>query len=314
MAQDPYSVLGVGRQASSDDIRKAYRKLAKQYHPDRNRGDTKAEERFKAVNAAFEIIGDEQKRRRYNAGEIDADGNERMTVRGGGSFRQRPGAGGAGAGAGAAGGNFDEFSDLFADFFGNRGGPAGGGRPRPTPQKGQDIRYRLSVDFLEAARGVTKRVSLPDSRTIDVTIPEGLRDGQTLRLKGQGGAGMAGGPPGDVLVEVTVKPHSVYSVNGDHLTLEVPVTLKEAVLGGRIEIPTLRGPVVIKLPPNTSSGVAFRLREKGLRNPKTGKVGDLFAKTRIVLPDIPDGSLEEFVRSWDAEEQNPRGTLNENAA
>lgn len=199
MAQDPYSVLGVGRQASHDEIRSAYRKLAKQYHPDRNQGDKAAEDRFKSVSAAFDIVGDEEKRKRFDRGEIDADGNERAPNPFGGGFGGGGGGGGAGPFGGRSGGfrggqRGDDIGDIFADLFGQAGGPRRGPRG-PRPQKGRDVRYRLSVDFLEAARGATKRVTLQDGNTIDVNIPEGLRDGQTLRLKGRGHAGVAGGPP-----------------------------------------------------------------------------------------------------------------------
>ncbi|WOI54003.1 DnaJ C-terminal domain-containing protein [Parvularcula sp. LCG005] len=310
MAQDPYSVLGVGRQTSAEDIRKAYRKLAKQYHPDRNPGDKAAEDRFKQISAAFDIVGDEDKRARFDRGELDADGNERSPFAGG------AGAGGArwqqrGPGPGTGPGGFEDLSDIFGDFFGQR---ASGARRGPIPQKGSDIRYRLSVDFLDAARGATKRVALPpDGREINVGIPEGLRDGQTLRLRGKGSPGINGGAAGDVLVEVTVKPHSVFQLKGDDLTVDVPITLKEAILGAKIEIPTLKGPVAIRVPPNTSSSVSFRLRGKGLKDPKTGIYGDLFARTKIVLPDQPDNELEAFAKSWSPSETDPRAKLKQAA-
>lgn len=316
LAQDPYSVLGVSRTASADDIRKAYRMLAKQYHPDRNQGDAKAEERFKAISAAFDIVGDEEKRGKFDRGEIDADGQERQTMHrgpygqgGAGPFRQKT-YGQSGRGPGPGG--MDDIGDIFADFFGRS---SAGPRARPSPQRGQDIRYQLTIDFLQAALGMTKRVQLGDGRGVDVQIPEGLRDGQTLRLKGRGAPGLSGGPAGDVLVEVTVRNHPVYSISsGDDLTLDLPVTLKEAVLGGKIEVPTLKGTVAIKLPANTSSGMSFRLRGKGLKNPKTGEYGDLYAKTRIILPEKPDAALEDFVRDWSGEKTDPRAGLKGTAA
>ena len=316
MAQDPYSVLGVGRQASHDEIRKAYRKLAKQYHPDRNQGDKAAEDRFKAVSAAFDIVGDEEKRKRFDRGEIDADGNERAQSPFGGGF----GGGGFGGG-GARGGPFggrsggfrgaqggDDIGDIFADLFGQAGGPRRGPRG-PRPQKGRDVRYRLSVDFLEAARGATKRVTLQDGHTVDVNVPEGLRDGQTLRLKGKGHPGIAGGPPGDVFVEVTVREHPLFKLSGDDVTLDVPVTLKEAVLGGKVQVPTPTGTVAIKIPPNTSSGTAFRLRGKGMPKRGGAERGDLLARARIVLPETPDPALEAFVRGWEEGAEDPREDL-----
>ena len=306
MAQDPYSVLGVGRQASHDEIRSAYRKLAKQYHPDRNQGDKAAEDRFKSVSAAFDIVGDEEKRKRFDRGEIDADGNERAQNPFGGGF-----SGGGGPFGGRSGGfrgqRGDDIGDIFSDLFGQQGARRG---PRgPRPQKGRDVRYRLAVDFLEAARGATKRVTLQDGNTIDVNIPEGLRDGQTLRLKGRGHPGVAGGPPGDVFVEVTVREHPLFKIAGDDVTLDVPVTLKEAVLGGKVQVPTPTGTVSIKVPPGTSSGTAFRLRGKGLPNPKAGGQGDLLARTRIVLPEEPDPALEAFIREWDEGQGDVRGEI-----
>lgn len=295
-------MLGVGRQASADEIRKAYRKLAKQYHPDRNQGDKAAEDRFKAVSAAFDIVGDEEKRKRYDRGEIDADGNERAPGFGGGGGNPFGGRSG-GYRSTSSGGGFEDIGDIFSDLFG-AGGPRG---PRaPRPQKGRDVRYRLSVDFLEAARGVTKRVAMPDGKTIDVTIPEGLRDGQTLRLRGRGNPGINGGPAGDVFVDVSVKPHGLFRIEGDNLAIDVPVTLREAVLGGKVEVPTVTGTVAIRVPANTSSGTAFRLRGKGLKNSKTGTSGDLIARTRIVLPEKPDPALEAFLKSWKEGEADPR--------
>jgi DnaJ-class molecular chaperone len=293
LAQDPYSVLGVGRQASQDDIRKAYRKLAKQYHPDRNQGDKAAEDRFKAVSAAFDIVGDEKKRARYDRGEIDADGNERTAGFGGGAGNPFA-RGGYRTGAGAS--SFDDIGDIFSDLFGQggRGGPRA-----PRAQRGRDVRYRMTVDFLEAARGVTKRVTMPDGTVIDVNIPEGLRDGQSLRLRGRGQPGTGGAPDGDVFVEVSVRPHPAFKADGDNVTVEVPVSLAEAVLGAKVEVPTPSGPVTIRVPPSTSSGTAFRLRGKGLKNTRTGAHGDVIARTRIVLPETPDPALEAFMRQWD---------------
>ncbi|MCQ8184246.1 DnaJ C-terminal domain-containing protein [Parvularcula maris] len=300
MAKDPYTVLGVGRQASHDEIRSAYRKLAKQYHPDRNQGDKKAEDRFKAVTAAFEIIGDEAKRARFDRGEIDADGNERSVFGQGGPF------GGVDPAEAAArfrrrarpnqqGGGFEDFSDIFSDFFG-RGEP--GGRQAPRAQKGRDVRTRLGVSFLDAAKGSRKRVTLPGGDTVDVTIPEGLRDGQTLRLKGKGHPGTHGGPDGDLFVEVDVTPDKRFEVKGDDVTVEVPLPLKEAVLGGKIEVPTIGGKATIKIPPNTSSGRSFRLRGKGLKKSQGSTYGDLFAKVRITLPKTADTELEAFMKRW----------------
>ncbi|GGD09070.1 DnaJ C-terminal domain-containing protein [Aquisalinus flavus] len=317
MAKDPYTVLGVHKSADQDTIRKAYRALAKQHHPDRNPGDNSAEDKFKAASAAFEIIGDKDKRARYDRGEIDADGNERAFA--GRSYGSGPGAGGDGFRAGAygqpgggqsrtyrstGGGGFEDISDIFSEMF---GGAAARGS---ASQQGRDVRYRMEVDFLEAARGNRKRVTMPDGRTLDINIPEGLRDGQSLRLRGQGEPGMNGGEPGDVYVDISVKPHRFFRLEGDTVTLEVPVTLSEAVLGGKITIPTVHGEVSIAVPRGASSGTALRLRGKGLKNAKTGTHGDQIARLRIVLPDKPDEALEEFARTWDGDrEDDPRSRL-----
>lgn len=308
MARDPYSVLGVTRQSSADEIRKAYRKLAKKYHPDHNPNDKEAEEEFKAISAAFDILGDTEKKGQFDRGEIDADGNDRPTMRrgaySGAQSRSWASHGAGGAGGFSGGTGYEDIGDIFSEFFGHRAG-----RQQPRPQRGQDVRYRLSVDFLEAARGKVKRVTLADGRHVDVTIPEGLRDGQTLRLKGKGQPGVAGGPAGDVLVEASVRPHSLFQVQGNNLTMDVPITLKEAVEGAKVEIPTLKGSVVIRIPPNTSSGTSFRLREKGLKDAKTGQYGDLLARTKIVLPEKPDFALNEFVEEWSGGPRNPRDAL-----
>lgn len=308
MAKDPYTLLGVGRQASQDEIRSAYRTLAKELHPDRNPGDKAAEEKFKAVTSAFDIIGDADKRKRFDRGEIDADGNERTGFGAGGPFggvdpaeaaerfrrRARQGKGRQNAGGG---GGFEDFSDIFSDFFG-RGDAGMGAGARPS--KGRDVRYRLTVSFLDAAAGTTKRVTLPGGDTIDVNIPEGLRDGQTLRLRGKGSPGALGGAAGDLFVDVTVPKDPQFEIDDDDVTTDVALPLRDAVLGGKLDVPTLSGRATIKIPPNTSSGNTFRLRGKGLKNTKTGAYGDLFAKVRIVLPKEPDPELEAFMKSWTA--------------
>lgn len=306
MAKDPYTVLGVGRQASQDEIRSAYRTLAKKYHPDRNPDDTSAEDKFKAATAAFEILGDEEKRKRFDRGEIDADGNERTVFGQGGPFagvdpeeaarrfheRAQRGRGGRG---------FEDFADVFSDFFG-RGET--GPREQPRPAKGRDVRTRLTVPFLEAARGATKRVTLPAGETIDVTIPEGLRDGQTLRLRGKGQPGVRGGPAGDLFVEVSVAPDPDFEVQGDNVLTEASLGLKTAVLGGKLEVPTMGGRATIKIPPNTSSGTLFRLKGKGLKQAKSNLHGDLLVEVKIALPKTRDAELENFMKRWTPEDED----------
>ncbi len=305
MARNPYSVLGLQPSASDADIRAAFRTLAKKHHPDRNKGDKASEEKFKEVSAAFDIIGDQDRRRKFDAGEIDEQGRERAA----GGFRQwGPGAGPAGAnpnsysGGFANKGDFDDLGDIFADLFG-RGRTAGA---QPGAMRGRDVKYRLEVDFLDAARGGAKRVTMPDGRQLDVTLPAGVEPGQTLRLRGQGEAGVAGGPPGDVYVEIAVKPHAVFERDGDDIYIEAPITLSEAVLGGKITAPTIAGDVSITVPKNSSSGAVLRLKGRGVA--REGKpAGDQYVKLKIVLPDGGDAELEAFVKGWRAgAQQSPR--------
>lgn len=310
MARDPYTVLGVGRSASDAEIRAAFRKLAKQHHPDRNPGDKRAEERFKEISAAFDILGDPERRKRYDQGEIDAEGRERgfrQWSHGGpgadgfGGFRGGPGGPGAGA-------SFEDLGDIFADLFGagRRGGFAsGGGYSSAGFGRGRDLRYRLEVDFLDAARGAKKRVTMPDGKTFDLVIPAGINDGQSLRLRGQGERG-PNGAHGDVYVEIKVKPHPVFERKDGDIYMEAPITLKEAVLGGKITVPTINGDVSVTVPKGTSSGAVLRLKGRGLIKPG-GARGDQYVKLKIVLPEGGDPELEEFVRRWKgAERQSPR--------
>ena len=320
MARDPYSVLGVSKSADEKAIRDAYRQLAKKYHPDRNPDDKQAEEKFKAASAAFEILGDKSKRAKYDRGEIDADGNPRGPFAGGGGWqggaRRGPHQANGGYGPGAGHGRhqgYDDIGDIFSDMFGgnNPFGNFGGGNGRGQgPMQGRDVRYRMDVEFAEAATGVTKRVTMPDGKTLNVTIPEGLRDGQTLRLRGQGEPGFKGGAPGDVYVEVTVRPHRFFEVDGDNVTLEVPVTLSEAVLGAKIIVPTVHGDVSVGVPKGTSSGASLRLKGKGLKNSKTGATGDQIVRLKVVLPETPDEEFEQFISNWQGDkDQNPRARM-----
>lgn len=293
MARDPYIVLGVPRDADADAIRRAYRKIAKENHPDMKPGDAKAEDRFKEANAAFDIIGDAEKKAAFDRGEIDADGKPRAPqFAGGGAY------GGAG---GQQGAGFEDFGDIFADLFG--GGRGRGGRP--APRRGRDVRTRMSVDFLDAVKGATRRVTV-DGRALDLAIPAGVKTGQTLRLRGQGEPGVAGGPAGDVYVEVAVKDHPVFKRDGDDIRMEVPVSLREAVLGGKIPVSTPTGEVKVAVPKNSSSGVTLRLAGRGVQT--MGGPGDLFVRLKIVLPDPADPDLVKFVEGWSAgETHDPRG-------
>jgi DnaJ-class molecular chaperone len=289
MAEDPYKVLGVQRDAAEDDIRKAYRKLAKELHPDLNPANrTAAEERFKKVSAAYEIVGDATKRGQYDRGEIDANGEQRRTYQ-----RAHSGAGARGGGA-RAGEEFG-FSDIFSDLFGagRRGEGASGFGTR-----GRDVRYTLEVDFLEAATGAKKRVTMPDGGVLDIAVPEGVADGQTLRLKGQGSPSPRGSEAGDALVEIKVRTHAQFKRAGDDIVLEVPITIDEAVLGAKIEVQTISGRVQVAMPKGTSSGRVFRLKGKGVRNTTTGNTGDQLVSVRIVLPETIDSELSYFMQEW----------------
>jgi DnaJ-class molecular chaperone len=294
---DPYRTLGLARGASEDDVRRAYRRLAKQYHPDLNKRK-EAEERFKAVHAAYAILSDPEKRARFDRGEIDGQGNERPRNPFEG-FAAR-GAGGGGGGGGSPFGGADEFEDLFANVFGGNRGRRQGARSR-----GADLRSTLSVDFLEAMQGAKKRVALAAGRTVDLAIPAGVADGQVLRLAGQGAPGQGGGAPGDALVEVKVRPHPHFRRVGDDIHLDVPVTLGEAVLGGRITVPTLTGPVTMTVPKGADSGMKLRLKGKGV-----GGRGDQYAILQIVLAGAADAELERFVAEWSAKHPaDPRRSL-----
>ena len=284
--RDPYEVLGVARDASQDQIKKAYRKLAKQLHPDTHPGDTKVEDRFKQVSAAYAILSDPEMRQRYDRGEVDASGQERPQWR----FRQPHG---ADAGAGGFAGGFN-VEDILGDLFGGRFG-AGRGAMRA---RGRDVSYTVRIGFEESARGGKRRVTLGGGRSLDVAIPEGIEDGQSIRLKGQGEPGIGGGPAGDALIRVQVEPHPVFTRDGSNLRMELPVTLVEAVVGAKVEVPTLDGPVTMTVPAGSNTGDTLRLRGKGIRRRGASGRGDQYVRLKVVLPRKPDDELGTFVRDW----------------
>ena len=295
MAEDLYKVLGVAKGTRDDEIRRAYRKLAKELHPDVRPDDPAASERFKKVTAAYDILGDATKRQRYDDGEIDDQGEPVRTYarNGAGAWGGWPGGYGAGAGAGrdaGAGGVGDIFSELF-----------GRGAARSGPGfslRGQDVRYTLEIDFLEAVGGTKKRVTMPEGGVLDLNVPEGVADGQVLRLKGKGTPGLRGGDQGDALVEIHVRPHPRFKRLANDILLEVPITIDEAVLGGKIEVATISGRVALQIPKGTSSGRIFRLKGKGVRNASDGSVGDQLVTIRIVMPDTVDETLSYFMTEW----------------
>jgi len=323
--RDPYEVLGVQKPASSEDIKRAFRRLAKKLHPDANKKDAKAAAKFAELNSAYEVLGDEKKRKAFDRGEIDAEGKPRFhgfetagAGRGPGGFGREGhfetftwGPEGFRRSTGRGGG-FGRFEDVLSDMFG--GTAAGPGRRRSAEaedfdaiHRGQDIAAALTITLEEAAEGVTKRLRLPTGKDVEVKIPAGLTDGRQIRLKGQGLPGH-GGPAGDALISVAIAPHPLFKTEGANLRLELPITLYEAVLGTKVRVPTLEGAVELAVPPGANAGRTFRLKGKGL--PIRGGRGDLFVTVRIVLPDRPDPELEEMMRRWrDAKPYDPRGAM-----
>jgi DnaJ-class molecular chaperone len=322
--RDPYEVLGVPRGASAAAIKSAYRKLAKKHHPDSNKNDPKAAERFAEINGANEILGDEDKRKQFDRGEIDAEGKPRFTgFPGGGAGGRAGGPGGfesytfrtGGGGPGGMGGG--AFEDILNSMFANAGrGGARGGAGRASPFEFEtggvgldlDVNVAMTVSLEEAVNGGEKRVRLPTGKELNVKIPAGVVEGQQIRLRGQGEIAQ-GHPPGDLLITVHIAAHPHFKVDGSDIRLDLPITLYEAVLGGKVRVPTLGGAVELSIPKNTSSGRTFRLKGKGL--PKVGgSTGDLFVTTRIMLPDGNDAALEELMRKWrDGHPYNPRNDL-----
>jgi DnaJ-class molecular chaperone len=293
VAQDPYQELGVSRQASADEIRRAFRKLAKQLHPDKNPGDKASEERFKRISAAFDLLGDEDKRKKFDRGEIDADGRETMRGYSGEPF----GAGGFNGGQGGASFEGVDLNEILGEMFGGRGAQRGGfsGFAGPPP-RGADVRAKLEIDLEDAILGGRKRIGFSDGRTIDVTIPKGAADGQVLRLKGQGSPGRAGA--GDALIELTIRPHPIFHRDGDNLVMDLPVSAPDAILGAKVEAPTPEGPVSLTVPKGSNAGSTLRLKGRGLPGARGGARGDLLARLQIVLPETHDPELERFAETW----------------
>ena len=302
--ETPYQVLGVKPNASADEIRKAYRKLAKQFHPDLNPGKPAAEARFKAVSAAHELLSDPEKRARYDRGEIDESGAERPR------YSYRPHAEGAQGWKYQPEGEVDigDLDDLFEMFGrgggagGARGGPRGGSRRTAEgfSMPGPDRHYSLTIDFVRAATGGKERLGLSPSEWLDVTIPPGIEEGQILRLKGKGGPGFGGGPAGDALIEVHIAPHPFFRREGDDIHLELPVSLAEAVLGARVPVPTVTGPVTMTIPRGSDTGAQLRLRGKGIRRRRQGKevTGDQYVTLKVVIGASDDPELAKFLEDW----------------
>jgi DnaJ-class molecular chaperone len=316
--RDPYEVLGVQKAARPDEIKKAFRRLAKKLHPDANKKDPKAAVKFAEINAAYELLGDEKKRMAFDAGEIDAEGKPRFHgFQGFSGAGGRPGFGGDSQfetftwgpegmrrSGGRAGSGFGRFEDILSEMMGGLGRGAGarsGFDQRfdtpdfgATPQ-GRDVSAALTITLMEAAKGATKRVRLPTGKEVEVKVPPGLTDGRQVRLKGQGLA-LAGGPPGDVLITVGIAPHPYFKPEGSNLRLDLPITLYEAVLGAKVRVPTLDGAVELAIPPGTGAGRTFRVKGKGM--PSKGAPGDLLVTARIVLPEGHDPDLDDLMRNW----------------
>jgi len=331
---DPYKVLGVGHSATQDDIKAAYRKLAKKYHPDLNQGDEAVARKFQEVSTAYDLLGDPAKRKRYDRGEIDPDGRER---RGRGSFwtkgwKARSGYTGGGASGrtntfnfddefdGDAGGGADPIEEILKQWRASKTAAGGGDRTAPgsggtgakaSPRKSsQDLRYRLKVPFTEAVAGIKKRVTLSDGKVVNLTIPPATEDGTVLRLKGQGKPASGSLPAGDAYLELNVEPHAHFTRDGNDILLDLPVTLQEAVLGASVTVPTVHGSVSLKIPKGSNGGKRMRLRGKGVPAKGGGEAGDQYVTLRLVLPDNQDADLTQFVEKWGATHAyNPRKHL-----
>ncbi|HWA70241.1 MAG TPA: J domain-containing protein [Rhizomicrobium sp.] len=317
--KDPYQVLGVAKTASEAEIKKAFRGLAKKHHPDKHADDAGAKKKFQEISGAYDILGDKDKRAQFDAGAIGADGNPRGFdpraggFGNGGGFRQGNPYGGGGfkfsfddhGGESFSDASGAGFQDIFAEMMG------GGRRQKAQPrnQKGEDFSAAVTVSFDEGAKGGTRRVVLQNGEQIDVKIPAGVKDGQTIRVKGRGGAGRGGGPNGDILLTVSVAAHPWMTRDGNDIRMDLPVTLKEAVLGAKVPVPTLTGTVSLSVPPNSNTGTVLRLKGKGIGgNDSKGGAGDLYVRLVIALPDQPDPALKAFLEGWEGN-YDPRARM-----
>jgi DnaJ-class molecular chaperone len=285
--KDPYEILGVARAASPEQIRKAYRRLAKKLHPDLNPGNTDSEERFKEVAGAYELLSDPDKRQRFDSGEIDASGAQRPRPQ----FYKDFAAEAAEDSPYQNRSGFADFAadDILAELLRQQAWES-------RRARGPDLNYRLSIEFLDAINGATKRLTLPEGGSFDVTIPPGIQEGQILRLRGKGAPSLGDGETGDALVEISINPHRFFARHGDNIHIDLPITLAEAVLGARVRVPTPKGPVILTVPKGSNTGMVLRLKGKGVQ--RHGGHGDELVKLKVMLPADPNPELEAFLSNW----------------
>lgn len=292
---DPYDALGVKKTASADEVKKAYRKLVKECHPDLHPGDSANEERFKAAAAAYDLLKDPEQRARFDRGEIDASGQEQPDAQ---FYRQYAGAQDNPYRDAQGFDDFGDMSGVFDDLFRQRSGTSGRRGPGGFNADGGDARYRLEVPFMDAALGGSARITLPDGASLEVQIPRGIADGQTIRLRGKGGAPIGQGRPGDALITISIAPHHLFEREGDGIRMVLPITIDEAVLGGKVQVPTISGTVNLTIPKGASSGQVLRLRGRGIAPRGRETRGDQLVELKVVLPPGIDDSLAEFMEDW----------------
>lgn len=286
MIKNPYEILGIKKTSDSKEIKSAYRKLAKQYHPDLNPGNKQAEDKFKDISTAYELLHNKEKRAAYDRGEIDMDSNLQQRQKSYKDYAEKPQGQRYYSSSQGGGYNQDDISDIFGSFF------SGNTKSASFRTPPADSHYTIEIEFLEATKGIKKRITMPDGKMIDLSIPEGMEDGQQLRLKGKGHPGNASIPPGDAYIKIHIKPHSFYRRKGKDIEVEVPIGIHESILGSKINISTIHGKVKMGIPKGSSTGTKVRLKGQGIRG------GDQYVRLKIVMPEIIDDKLEKFTEEW----------------